>query len=356
MSMFLWAAVCGSPSGYFLMSFVAATRGWREVFWALLGICGAFWLINVIVLAVFNNETRHSVLLRRRAAILREQHNTSNIDVPDEMKERSLSQLFSITLSRPFRFLTTEAIVVFASLYNGYLYGISFLFNGAFDLVFGEEGYGFGIMGVGLCFTGFALGVSIGPVMNVWQERYYQKCIRGKEGVPDENQPLLQDGMASERTDGDGHFRNIPEARVQLGKIAGLLLPISLLGFAWTSEPSYNIHWIAPILATTLFGFSFYTLILMSYVYVEDSYMVYSASALAGVGLARNLAGAGFPLFGTQMFEGLGYNWAGSVLAFMALLLCPIPFVLEKYGKTLRSKSPYAREHMDDLDDGNADD
>jgi hypothetical protein len=63
-----------------------------------------------------------------------------------------------------------------------------------------------------------------------------------------------------------------------------------------------------PILATSLFGYSFYTLILMTYLYVEDSYMVFSASALAGVGLIRNLAGAGFPLFGSQMFENEGYN------------------------------------------------
>ncbi|KAK3070095.1 hypothetical protein LTS18_000142, partial [Coniosporium uncinatum] len=38
MSVFLWAATAGSPTGYFLMSFVAQARPWRDVFWALLGI------------------------------------------------------------------------------------------------------------------------------------------------------------------------------------------------------------------------------------------------------------------------------------------------------------------------------
>jgi hypothetical protein len=123
-----------------------------------------------------------------------------------------------------------------------------------------------------------------------------------------------------------------------------------LFWFAWTSVPAYNIHWIVPILATALFGYSFYTLILMSYIYVEDSYMVFSASALAGVGLVRNLAGGVFPLFGMQMFENSGYNWAGTLLGGLALLLAPIPFVLERYGTKLRSRSPYARQHMDDED------
>ena len=354
MSIFLWAAVCGSPSGYFLMSFVAAEQGWREVFWALLGICGSFWLIMTYVLLGFDNETRHSVLLRRRAAKLRKEHSTDNISVPEEMKQRSLSQLFKITLSRPFRFLTTEAIIVFAATYNGYLYGLSFLFNGAFNLVFGETGYGFGVMGVGMSFIGFAIGVSIGPVVNIWQERYYQRCIHAPENKSlIDNRSTLQGHSSSEV---DDHFRNIPEARVQLGKLASILLPVSLFWFAWTSVPEYNLHPIVPILATTLFGFSFYTLILMSYVYVEDSYMVFSASALAGVGLARNLAGAGFPLFGTAMFEQLGYNWAGTVLACAALLLAPIPFILENKGARLRSKSPYARQHMDDEDYWNGED
>lgn len=55
------------------------------------------------------------------------------------------------------------------------------------------------------------------------------------------------------------------------------------------------------------------------------------------------------------MFENLGYRWAGSLLGFLALLLMPIPFVLARWGRTLRKKSPWAREHMDDLEDDEMD-
>lgn len=329
------------------MSFVAGTGPWRHVFWALLGICGGFWLIMTTILVGGGNETRHSVLLRRRAAKVHQESSSSNLDVPVEMRPKSIGQLFSVTLSRPFRFLSTEAIVLFAALYNGYLYGLSFLFNGAFKLVFGPGGYSFDTIGVGLCFSGFIIGVSLGPVVNIWQERHYQQRIRGSADSSNvsSSTPLLQQHNSTAETE---TFKNIPEARVQLGEIAGLLLPVSLLAFAWTSSSPNTIHWIFPILATTLFGFSFYTLILMSYIYVEDSYMVFSASALAGIGLVRNLAGAGFPLFGAQMYESLGKDWAGTFLAGAALLLAPIPFVLEVYGMNLRARSPYAREHMDD--------
>ena len=355
MSIFLWAAVIGSPSGFLIFSFVAASHGWRDVFWALLIVCGSFWLVVVVTLVPFGNETRHSVILRRQAKRLREERDTARISVPKEMRQKSLSELFSTTLSRPFVFLATEAIVVCAALYNGFLYGLSFLFNGAFVLVFGPDGYGFDTIGVGLSFTGFVTGVCLGPLVNIWQERHYQRRIRSEEtksGSTDESTPLLN---ASTSTHDDA-FANLPEARVQTGRIAGLLLPLSLLIFAWTSNDPAHVHYIFPILATVLFGYSFYTLILMSYLYVEDSYMVFSASALAGVGLARNLAGAAFPLFGTQMYKGLGYAWAGTVLAGFALLLAPIPFILERYGDRLRARSPYAMHHMDDDDDDEGDD
>lgn len=126
-------------------------------------------------------------------------------------------------------------------------------------------------------------------------------------------------------------------------------MPISLFWFAWTTSPS--IHPIVPVLASVLWGWSFYTMILMTFTYTEDSYKQYSASALAGIGLIRNLFGAIFPLFAHTLFTEMGYQWAGTLLAGLALLLVPIPFILSRYGRVLREKSPWAREHMDDLED-----
>ncbi|KAI9810821.1 MAG: hypothetical protein M1827_006028 [Pycnora praestabilis] len=319
MSCFLWAATVGSPLGYFLFSFVAQTKGWRVVFWALLGICGGFWLIMAATL----KETRHSVLLIRRAEQERKRTGNESIEVPDNMKQRGSNELFRIALSRPFRFLATEAIIQFGAIYNGYLYGLSFLFNSAFSLVFGPEGHGFDGVGVGLSFLGICVGITLGPFTNLWQEAYYQRWLKNHRG------------------------KGAPEARIQLGKIAAVVFPISLFWFSWTSYKS--IHWIVPIIASGFWGWSFYTLILMTYTYTEDSYKVYSASALAALGLIRNIAGAGFPLFAEQLFQNEGNEWAGSILAFLALVMIPIPFIWSRYGKALRMKSPWAKQHMDDL-------
>jgi hypothetical protein len=291
----------------------------------------------VVVLVPFGNETRHSVILRRKA-------RREGKAVPDEAQARSVKNLFAVTLARPFTFLSTETIVIFGALYNGFLYGVSFMFNSAFGLVFGKAGYGFGPLGIGCCFLGVVAGISLGPIAGIWQERYYQRQVRNEDKSTEasDTTPLLDAGPPKPRY--------IPEARVRLGKLAAVLLPISLFWFAWTSPPQYNIHWIVPLLATVLFGFSFFTLIFMMAVYTEEAYMVYSASALAGIGLVRNIFGAIFPLFGSIAYQKLGFNWAGTIVALVACLLAPIPYVLERYGPQLRRKSPFAFEHMEDED------
>lgn len=111
-----------------------------------------------------------------------------------------------------------------------------------------------------------------------------------------------------------------------------------------TSYPS--VPWIVPIIASALFGMGIYIVILSILNYIVDSYQTYSASALAGVILVRNLVGAGFPLFAEQMYTRLGLEWASSLLAFLSILLIPIPWLWFYYGEGLRRRSPWAREHF----------
>lgn len=325
MSWFLWAATGGSPTGFVLFSFIAQGRTWHEVFRVMFFICLSFWMILVIALYALG-ETRHSVILLKRAKKLRRETGNSAIEVPEEMKQRGPKQLFGTALARPFRFLATEAIVQFGALYNGFLYGLSFLFNGAFHMIFGPNGYGYDTIGIGICFLGIVFGIGFGLFTNIFQERYYQRQV-------------VKAGQ-----------RDVPEARVHHAKLAAVVLPISLLAFAFTARP--DIHPVFPVLASAFWGWSFYCLILMTLTYTEDAYKTFSASGLAGVGLVRNLAGAAFPLVGRFMFKGMGTQNACLVLTALAVILAPIPFILESNGVSLRKRSPWATAHEDESDDG----
>lgn len=166
-----------------------------------------------------------------------------------------------------------------AAAYNGFIYGIVYLFNEAFPLVFGpgKNGHGFNTGEWGLAFLGVALGSVIGAITHpILQERYYLRKVRENDG------------------------KGVPEARLWLARAGSIFIPISLFWFAWTSYPS--VPWIVPIIASALFGLGIYIVILSILNYVVDSYQTYSASALAGVILVRNLVGAGFPLFASQMY------------------------------------------------------
>jgi MFS family permease len=233
MSWFLWAATGGSPTGFVLFSFIAQGRTWHTVFRIMFFICFSFWIILVIALYALG-ETRHSVILLRRARALRKATGQEDLELPDELKQRGPKQLFGTALARPFQFLRTEAIVQFGALYNGFLYGLSFLFNGVFHMIFGPDGFGFDTIGVGICFIGIVLGISLGLVTNIFQERHYQRRV-------------IQAG-----------HRDVPEARVHHAKLAAIVLPASLLVFALTAAPS--IHPFFAIVASTFWGWSFYTL------------------------------------------------------------------------------------------------
>ena len=67
-----------------------------------------------------------------------------------------------------------------------------------------------------------------------------------------------------------------------------------------------------------------------------------AASAIAANTFLRSIAAAGFPLFARQMFNGMGIQWAGTLLGCFAFALVPIPVCFYLYGKKLRQKSRFA--------------
>jgi hypothetical protein len=77
--------------------------------------------------------------------------------------------------------------------------------------------------------------------------------------------------------------------------------------------------------------------------YLVDAYTRYAASAIAAATVLRSMAGFGFPLFAPAMYRALDYGWGNSLLGFVAIGLgLPAPFMLWKFGETLRSKSKFA--------------
>jgi hypothetical protein len=89
-------------------------------------------------------------------------------------------------------------------------------------------------------------------------------------------------------------------------------------------------------------GFGFIFLYNSANNYLVDSYQHQAASALAAKTFLRSFWGAGTVLFTIQMYHTLGDQWAGSLLAFISLACCAIPYVFYFYGAAIRRKSHFA--------------
>jgi hypothetical protein len=75
-------------------------------------------------------------------------------------------------------------------------------------------------------------------------------------------------------------------------------------------------------------------------IYLIDAYISYAASVVAAVTVLRSIAGALLPLAGLSMYDSLGLGWGNSILAFLSLVLVPVPIIFRFYGAKIRAKCP----------------
>ena len=71
--------------------------------------------------------------------------------------------------------------------------------------------------------------------------------------------------------------------------------------------------------------------------YFIDAHPLYEASATAVLTAVRSLIGSLVPLFGRSLYEAIGLGWGNSLLGFLALALCPLPWVFFQYGERVRT-------------------
>ncbi|KAF3014716.1 hypothetical protein E8E14_007448 [Neopestalotiopsis sp. 37M] len=286
-------------------------------------ICGGcltviFTGVMLILGLVFVPETYSPYLLKRRAKYLSRSCGKVYISKLEARKPKETAHaVLKHAIARPWAILFLEPIVTLLSLYSSIVYGIVYLIFTAFPIIFqGQRHWSQGV--AGLSYLGVMVGQFLAMITYVFMETSYRKKIT--------RDPSKQ----------------TPEARLDPAILGGVLLPVGLFWFAWTSYTS--IHWAVGIVGSSLFGMGQVLLFISLINYVIDAYTVFAASALAGNAILRALFGAAFPLFTTNMYEHLGIQWGSSVPAFLALACAPMPFFFRRFGRHLRDRSRLAQE------------
>ncbi|KNZ71569.1 hypothetical protein J132_08627 [Termitomyces sp. J132] len=288
--------------------------GWHFNFW----ISFIFGTITLCLGYCLTPETYGPVLLRRRAKKFSTASNglVHYVSIHDVHSSRSFFHVMRINLSRPFVFIVTEPIVLLLAIYISIIYGTLYALFSAFPIVF-QQHRGFTPGQGGLAFLGVGLGITLGVGTQSYQDKLYRRTM---DKSPTGKAP--------------------PEARLHTAILGGMLIPIGLFTFAWTTPPT--IHWIVPILAGIPFGTGVAQILQSLTTYLMDTYPLYFASSIAATIVMRSFCGAAFPLFSPAMFAALGDQWGMSVFAFLALICTPIPILFHKYGSWIRSKSRVA--------------
>ncbi|KAL8872468.1 MAG: hypothetical protein Q9174_001912 [Haloplaca sp. 1 TL-2023] len=285
---------------------------WRWVFYIQLIIYSS--LFPILLLAI--PETRGPVLLSTHAR--KEPHLTSSAP---ETKKPPLSTLFRDAIVRPTRLLCTEPVVFFLTLWSSFCFGLVFILTQSVAQVYSTN-YAFSDGASGLIQSSLFIGEIVGFLACIPQNSYYQRS-----GTKNRKEPGTP----------------IPEARLPLSIPASLLgLAGGMFWYGWAGYP--HVHWMLPTVGLGFVGFAIMVIITTVDMYLTDSYTKYAGSAVAAVAFGENIFAAWLPLAANKMYTVLGFQWASSLLGFVAVALTLAPVVLYFRGEAIRRRSPFIKE------------
>ncbi|KAH8700187.1 putative MFS multidrug transporter [Talaromyces proteolyticus] len=334
MALFAGAALFGTGLAPICAGSIVAHTSWRWVYWSHGIVSGVF----VIIMYIFLDETRGSILLSRKARALNgwyesleeaghfgvvfpsdgslEKQTVRRIrwKVKADDERESLVKMISISCYRPFHLLFSEPVVFFFSIWVSFSWAILYLQFGSIPLVF-ETNHGFTVEQSGAVFASMSVGAILATILSIAQEKI---AIRF------------------------GKMSSTPEGRLYFACIESILMPVGLFWFGWTSFSS--IPWILPAIAVGCATMGIFSIYLAVFNYLADTYHRYASSALAAQSFCRNMLGGVFPLVTNALFTNLGYPAASSLLGGIGALLTIVPWVLVFFGPKIRARSKFASE------------
>ncbi|KAF3762959.1 putative MFS transporter [Cryphonectria parasitica EP155] len=307
MALYTAGPVLGPVIGPIIGGFVTQDLSWRWCFYLILMLSG---VINLAAFFVMR-ETSSLVLLKRKAARLRKETGNENLRAVGDMQLPARVLILN-ALYRPVRLLVLSPIVGLTAIYLGFVFGVVMLLYATFPEVF-ENTYGWSVGVSGLAYIGLGIGSVFGMFLFA---KFSDRLLHTKNGTI---------------------YR--PEQRLILMMWVAPVVPVGMFLYGWAAK--YKLHWIVPIIGTTIAAPGGIIITSGSQIYMIDVFGPQAAaSALAAVTLLRNLMGCFLPLAAPALYDNLGLGWGNSVLAFITLAFVPVPFLFYKWGEWLRESFP----------------
>lgn len=291
MAIFAAATFIGPVAGPIVGGFITMSYlGWR---WTeYITVIWAFAISGIGILVI--PETFEGTLLKQRAKCLRIKTNNWALHAKVEERVMSPRDILVRYLLRPFQMLVQEPILLFMTLYVGFIYGFLYMCFVAYPISFQEQrGWNDGVGA--LPFVAIMCGVLCAClIIVVFSLTRYRTFI-------------LRNGRVR------------PEERLLPMIIGGILLPAGMFWFGWTSNP--HITWVPQVISGSFLGAGVLLIFLQVFLfplespahnrdthddyqglnYIVDVYPMYANSAIAANSFFRSWLGAGFPMFASAM-------------------------------------------------------
>ncbi|KAI7278046.1 MFS multidrug transporter-like protein [Hortaea werneckii] len=287
----------GPAIGPIAGGFITENTTWRWAFWSTSAACGLIQGFGWFYL----QETYAPEILRQKKVALIKATGNKELHTEFESPDHSIP------------------IIQVLAIYLAYVYGLMYLVVATFPLLWTSPEYYNESVGIGgLNYISLAVGFFIGSQTAApLNDRFYRqlKQRNGEVGKPEFRIPLMVPGS--------------------------FIMPVGLFWYGWTAQT--HQHWILPNIGAAIFAAGGIVIFQCIQTYLIDGYTRFAASALAAAVFLRSLCGFAFPLFAPYMYDALKFGWGNSLLGFIAIGIgIPAPFLLWKYGPSLRAKSQYA--------------
>ena len=304
----LFGPVIGPTIG----GFIAERAGWRWIFWVLLMASA----VTTVAIEIFNAETNHRVLIKRKTLRLRAELNRPELRscYEDTAHPHSPSAVLRNGLLRPLKLLCCSPIVSLMSLYLSVVYGLLYLLFTTVASVFVTT-YSWAPDISGLVFISLGIGFVIGLVATA----------------------RLSDATVIRMTIENGGVSE-PEMRLPACIIFACFVPITFFWYGWTADKA--VYWLVPVVGLIPFGIGMMGIFLPIQTYLIDAFPSHASSAVAALTASRSLVGGVLPLAAPAMYAKLGLGWGNSLLGFVAIALIPAPAIIYRFGGMIRKKYP----------------
>ncbi|KAH8677822.1 major facilitator superfamily domain-containing protein [Xylariales sp. PMI_506] len=306
-SAYAFGLILGPLVGPIIGGYIAEGAGWRWTCWLVVILSSIMSILSFATL----RETYRPLLLDRRVRSLVKETGREDWKAALPYTKTGKGALMR-SLVKPLRLLVTTPTILIPALSVSVIYGFFYLVISTMATIF-QEVYRFSVGASGLAYLGFGIGLVFGNIVfGVLSDRAFKALVKSTGGTPK------------------------PEMRLAPICLGSPLAFVALLLYGWGVDK--DVHWMLPVVGTAVYGVALVTFMLPVTTYLIEVYKQNAAGPVGANAMLRQFVGALLPLCANNLYARLGQGWGNTLLAFIALIFAPIPYLFYKHGEKLRER------------------